>query len=110
MRKTRPMMIRWSPQSRAPWRSHSRFATQPERIAQPLDQRSKSTFDHWLGLARENRRERWDWPPESTLMAKCLAMAKVGQENAARSRLQSTSGGSSDTELNELAVMPTSRP
>jgi hypothetical protein len=34
----------------------------------------------------------------------------AGIEPAARARLHSTSGGASDTELNELAVSPTSVP
>jgi hypothetical protein len=35
---------------------------------------------------------------------------KAGSTEAACARLQSTSGGASDTELNELAVNPTSSP
>src|SRR5215468_7117707 len=39
-------------------------------------------------------------------MAKCPALWKAARLYARRSRLNSTSGGSSETELKELAVMP----
>ena len=58
----------------------------------------------------EKRRDRRCWPAASTWMAKWLAPWKSQTLGAWRARLHSTSGGSSETEENELAVMPTRRP
>src|SRR5260221_6226895 len=49
-------------------------------------------------------------PAASTLMAKYSASRNTGALEALRARLQSTIGGSRDTELKELAVSPTRLP
>src|SRR5712691_12498574 len=46
----------------------------------------------------------------STLTAKYSASRNTGALDAARDRLHSTMGGSSDTEVKELTVMPAGRP
>src|SRR5204863_7614778 len=49
-------------------------------------------------------------PAASTLMAKYSASRNTGAQFAVRARLQSTIGGSSDTELKELTVRPAGWP
>jgi len=58
------------------------------------------------GTCAENRRERWCWSDERTLIAKCFAFVKSEYSVEARPRLHSTSGGFSETDVNEFTVRP----
>src|SRR5215813_11009672 len=59
-------------------------------------------------LEKRAARSDWCWP--SILMAKCDAAMNVSQLCALHAMLKETSGGSSETELNELAVTPIGEP
>src|SRR5215217_6732810 len=50
------------------------------------------------------------WSSARTLIPHCLALLNTGQVDEARAILTDTNGGSSDTEVKELASMPTGVP
>ena len=72
--------------------------------------RCQATPSNLSGIGVENRRETSIWSSASTFTAKWPASSKVRSDGDFSDRLHSTSGGSSETELNEFAVRPTGSP
>src|SRR5260370_37099179 len=63
-----------------------------------------------FGCSSANRREMASWSAASTFRTKRFAAWSAGYMSFCRSTDTRTSGGSSDTDATELAVMPTGRP
>src|SRR5712664_1035036 len=62
-----------------------------------------------FGCSSANRREMASWSAASTFRTKRFAAWSAGYMSFLRSTDTRTSGGSSDTDATELAVMPTGR-
>ena len=58
----------------------------------------------------ENWRERWCWSEASTFTANRFAATNAGSDGELFAAAQSTSGGLSETDVNEFAVIPQRRP
>src|SRR5688500_14134561 len=63
---------------------------------------------HLSTPGRENLADKSFWSLRKTLIAKPAARSKTGNERSVRLTLNSTRGGSMETEAKELMVMPTS--
>ncbi len=67
-------------------------------------------FVELLATGEAKRRDTSTWPSPSTLIAKCVAASNAARLGLARRSDHSTSGGSSDSALNELTVRPKATP
>src|SRR6266516_5065709 len=86
------------------------WAMQPSMIGAPEDPSWWGTPSNLLSERRLKRYDIRSWSSARTLKAKPQPAWKAPRLGARRCRQTSTSGGSSDTEVNELAVKPRSSP
>src|SRR6218665_45855 len=100
----------WSPSWCRLRLKHSNVAAAPASSGAPL-MPGRCSRPAQRSMPRVAKRwARAFWSAASTWMAECEPLAKTGMVLAPCARLHSTSGGSSDTELKELAVSPTNLP
>jgi hypothetical protein len=107
IRSASPMNSTWSPACwlcRAPRYRGSPPGPALRRTVGPLASAKRSA------TALAKRRDSPTWASDSTLIAKWLAARKADSAGLAERSDHSTSGGSSESELKELAVRPTARP
>src|SRR6516164_10735700 len=89
---------------------HSKVARAPNSKGQPPSPGAWTTFSNLFGIRLAKCSDRANCQVPSTFTAKWLASWNVVMRVDDCRRLQSTSGGSSDTAEKELAVSPSSRP
>src|ERR1700744_5747976 len=76
----------------------------------PFEERIGSISDHLPGPDLAKRVDSASWASARMLMPHSLASSQIAKLCTVRATENNTSGGSSDTELNELTVMPCSVP
>src|SRR2546425_13035413 len=85
-------------------RAHSNAVIASASSAHPWAPHRYLTPSHVLTDGLANRFDSACWPVESTLTAKCEACSKAARRLERVDKQNSTSGGSSDTEVNEFTV------
>src|SRR3546814_722096 len=88
----------------------AKLARQPRSTGSPPAQRSWSTVSHLSAPAVEKRTERACCSARRTLTAKRSTAQRLSKLGVSLSRQNRISGGSRETEENELIVMPQLRP
>src|SRR5262245_51077574 len=106
----RPKNTTWSPPATLASLLHSNVANAPNSSGQPPRPGACTTSWNLSSLRLAKCCDRANCQAPSTLTAKWLAPWKLDSEEEVDLRLQSTSGGSSETAENELAVRPSSLP
>src|SRR5215510_10349769 len=91
-------------------RAHSKMVMASASIAHPCSPQRYLTSSHVFADGFANRFDSACWPDASTLTVKCGAFSNAGSRLERVERQKSTSGGSSDTEVNEFTVTPVCPP
>src|SRR5687768_8779576 len=100
----------WSPPSWTAWRSHSNTLSELPSTGAPNSPGDQSLLPKRSSSRVEKRIEAGCWPVCSTLTAKWFAEVRAAAHAAILWTQTSSSGGSSDTEVKLLAVIPNGRP
>src|SRR2546426_11398746 len=87
-------------------RAHSNAVIASASSAHPWAPHRYLTPSHVFTDGLANRFDSACWPVESTLTVKCEACSKAARRLERVDKQNSTSGGSSDTEVNEFTVTP----
>src|SRR4051794_38684462 len=107
---TRPMNISWSPPSWRPYASHSNTARAFGSTGTPVSPSRTSVPGHLSPSGRAKRFDSASCSSESTLTAYRSTFVHAPKLWARRATLNRMRGGVSDTELNELTVIPKRSP
>src|SRR6202012_4198353 len=91
-------------------RSHSKCASASGNSGTPFEATIGSIPDHLPAPDLAKRVDSASWASARMLMPHSLASSQIAKLCTVRATENSTSGGSSETELNELTVMPCSVP
>src|SRR5918999_2222196 len=100
----------WSPASTRCTVRHWKVAMAPSIRGTPLRPSLVGTPRNLSSAGVANWRDRWGWSVARMFTAKCVDAVRSGRLGAFLAGHQDTSGGSSDTDVNEFAVTPILRP
>src|SRR5215475_3638874 len=103
---TRPTKMRWSPPSCTACRSHSKGANAPGIRGTPVAPEIGSKPTHLPAPDWAKRVDNPSWVSPRTLTPQVVAVCQTEKLATLRATENNTSGGSRDTEVNELTVIP----